>query len=499
MTSLQKSYCRKRWDFPVVNFERLEIKTCCKTEGQKVSFDEIEEYKEDLFLNTPYQKARRAEMLKGVRHSSCETCWAAEDSGLNSFRQNDTKLAKPWIIKDKTNEIDSSFSIKTELVSTKNSETVIIRDIDKDHSILRSDKVDQLEIVLGNECNLKCSYCSPFYSTKWREDLELWALGTNSSELSEASKADLFEKLTKRESEAFWNYFWSWFDNTVIKSVDRISLIGGEPLISSMLPRFLKRLEESLVKRSQNSQEKLPKFIIVTNLSLVGKKFQELLTKIKAISRITEVEIQVSFENIGEKAEYVRNGLNWSNLNDNLIELCKLKDSPVSIGVQMAINSLSVSSLQKVVSYIYDLSVEYDKEIILYPIVVTYPEVHKPFILPSVFSKHIAMAILKIDHILNSIGNNKNKMKNSLYYLKSVLTPMYHSLRDSQSETAKWDAGSIDLARVNFYRYFSAYDKVRGTSFDSVFPEYGNFFDHCKDLHKSSSYINPLYNKIIAK
>ncbi len=499
MSNLHKSYCRKRWDFPVVNFERLEIKTCCKTEGQKISFAEIEEYKEDLFLNTPFQKERRAEMLRGVRHSSCETCWAAEDSGLSSFRQNDTKLAKPWIIKDKTSEIDSSFSTETELVNTKNSETVFIRNIDKDHSILRSDQVDQLEIVLGNECNLKCSYCSPFYSTKWREDLELWALGTNAKELSEENKVDLFEKLTKRESEAFWNYFWSWFDNTVIKSVDRISLIGGEPLISSMLPRFLARLEESLIRRSQNSQSKLPKFIIVTNLSLVGKKFQELLEKIKAISSITEVEIQVSFENVGEKAEYVRNGLNWSNLHNNLVELCKLKETPVSIGVQMAINSLSVSSLQKVVTYIYDLSVEFDKEIVLYPIVVTYPEVHKPFILPAVFSKHVAMAIFKTDQVLSSLGDNRDKMIDSLNYLKSVLVPMYQSLRESQSKSSKWGAGSLDLARVNFYRYFSAYDKVRGTSFSNTFPEYTNFFEDCRRLHDSNSNINPLYDQIISK
>ena len=82
----ENTVCHLRWGYPNISLSRNEIRTCCKTPFQKISDELLDYHQTDIFLNTHYQKKRRMEMLQGVQHSDCKSCWSLEKTGAKSLR-----------------------------------------------------------------------------------------------------------------------------------------------------------------------------------------------------------------------------------------------------------------------------------------------------------------------------------------------------------------------------------------------------------------------------
>ena len=89
--------------------------------------------------NTPEKLKQRQQMLNGERPEGCSYCWNIEDTGQMSDRQY--RSGEPWAIQDfesiKNKPIDSGWTPR------------------------------YVEVNFNNACNLKCSYCSPQFSTTW--------------------------------------------------------------------------------------------------------------------------------------------------------------------------------------------------------------------------------------------------------------------------------------------------------------------------------------------
>ncbi len=144
-------------------------------------------------------------------------------------------------------------------------------------------KLKNIDLRWSNVCNLTCNYCAPFFSSRWAKILGEPIL----QGLSSSGEATLFEYLVK------------------IKDPDQeydIILLGGEPLLHGQNIKLLDIFYDS-------------KILVVSNLSLPNVESSPIVQK---LIQNTNVNWSVSFENIGEKFEYVRHGASWEIFHKNL-------------------------------------------------------------------------------------------------------------------------------------------------------------------------------------
>ena len=132
----------------------------------------------------------------------------------------------------------------------------------------------------NNTCNSSCIYCDETQSSKW----------------ATIKKAPAFVKNIKNK-----DYLTTFFENNK-KQWRTISLVGGEPLM----------IKENMMILDNCSKD-VP-IMVITNLSSdlsTSKVFKKLMT-------FETVGWHLSFDNVGEHYEYVRQGSDWKVFNNNL-------------------------------------------------------------------------------------------------------------------------------------------------------------------------------------
>lgn len=141
---------------------------------------------------------------------------------------------------------------------------------------------DRIDIRWSNTCNLACNYCLPHFSSRWADVLSI-----NIKSPSEEVYEKIFEFIQKYKD-----------------SIHNILMLGGEPLLLKQNNRLLDILTQK-------------NYSIITNLSNPLSKnpiAQKLLNE-------TNVSWGISFENVGDRFEYVRDGAKWNQFYDNLLML----------------------------------------------------------------------------------------------------------------------------------------------------------------------------------
>jgi radical SAM protein with 4Fe4S-binding SPASM domain len=140
-------------------------------------------------------------------------------------------------------------------------------------------KLQKLDFRWSNTCNLACNYCFEYFSSQW-SNIKGIRINSNKNVAEDA----LFALIDEEKD-----------------SIININLLGGEPLLQKQNHRLFDLLPDK-------------NYYILTNLSLDLEK--NVLGQ-KLIS-MTNVDWGVSFENIGNKFEYVRHGAKWPIFTKNL-------------------------------------------------------------------------------------------------------------------------------------------------------------------------------------
>lgn len=238
-------------------------------------------------VNSEGMKSLRQDMLNEVKNPACMACHKHEEQGVHSFRG--------WFNREYGKYLDYS------LVNTKKDGTL-------DHFKMR-----YFDLRFNNICNFKCRTCNASFSTQWeQEDLKRkvpWArvLPKNNEVLSE-----VLEHVPYMEHAYF---------------------AGGEPLITEehyVLLEEMIRLGKTDIKLKYNSN--------VSNLKFKNKDIVELWSKFS-----NPIEMAASIDHYGPKAEYIRTGTDWDQVERNLL---KLRDTP-----NVKLNLNSVVSIFNFVSY----------------------------------------------------------------------------------------------------------------------------------------------------
>jgi hypothetical protein len=451
MTDPKNTICRLRWDYPVINFGRREARTCCRTPGQPIKDQEISKHGADVFLNNDYQIQRRFEMLKGVRHPDCSSCWKLEDHGASSPREREDKFVPAMIQRGlMTREQGRDFD-------------QFARSVTIDDPILQSHNPYLLEISLGNQCDMKCMYCSYHYSTQWA--VELIKHGDLRQEQYDAE----FQEHDLEYEEIFW----AWFNEVGKKSLRKIGIIGGEPLIVPRFYSFIDRLIESY--RDMPEKKKTVTLWLVTNMNTPRAYFERFLESIPRISEFFKLEIQVSMESTGAQAEYIRNGINWNRFESNVRTLLS-SDHDFGFGFQIAINALNIPHLKDFLMWAKELHDTYGRPVALKQNMVSFPDWQSPMVLTPDFADHLDEAIswlLMVSGKMMPVDDKWGKWSRYPRFLQGVA----NSIRKSSDNPAM---------RRKFYEWFSTYDRRRNLDFKATFPHHSEFWKLCEAEYQPS-------------
>ena len=232
-------------------------------------------------------KAMRANMLADRQSPECKKCYEQEKMGFFSMRNSSNKHFGHHIA-----DVDKTSS-------------------DGHHPEFN---IRYWDIRFSNICNFRCRYCGPNFSSNWWED-----------------KAALYGKdkighgkflYAGKDKDDIWNQM-----QEHIPHLEQIYFAGGEPLIMDEHYRLLREL----VDRN------------LTNVRLMyNTNFSELTYKKLDILEIWKlfdsVSVGASLDAMGERAEYMRKGTKWDDIENNrkrMLEVCPEVDFYISATVNV--------------------------------------------------------------------------------------------------------------------------------------------------------------------
>ncbi len=95
--------------------------------------------------NTEHKKAQRVMMIQGQKPGECQYCWNMES--LDKLSDRHYRSGEPWAAVD-LERIKNSTGTEDDVVPS------------------------YVEVNFNHACNLKCSYCSPQFSSSWQDEIE---------------------------------------------------------------------------------------------------------------------------------------------------------------------------------------------------------------------------------------------------------------------------------------------------------------------------------------
>jgi len=161
--------------------------------------------------------------------------------------------------------------------------------------------LSHLDLRFGNSCNLKCVSC-------WE--------GSSSSIAEEAIEMHKQGIIPVNNVLEIPNFNWASkqaIDQLVKYPLKEVYLTGGEPMMVKHLPTLLERLDSDVMIRFN------------TNGTIYNSKLEQML------KRFDVVNMAVSIDAIGKRAEYIRYGSNWSTVESNFNkykEFCRVSITP---------------------------------------------------------------------------------------------------------------------------------------------------------------------------
>lgn len=257
-----------------IDLRRNTTYNCHAAEPHKIDFEWLAKNSGNLF-NSDVNVSERSMMLRNERNPSCEqNCWAAEDRGAVS----------PRMFQGGSTVTHTTIKTTPEIVN----------------------------LDINSDCNLTCSYCCKEFSSAWQRDLmnkgDYQIHGVDDFRYKVVDQDRLLYKLSQNELHNLSRYKMLLDELTSYKStLKKIEVTGGEPLLDNHLIQLLTKLD-----LNDNCE-----IVVYTGMGLSESRFEKV---IQQLSRIKNITIKVSAENIGKFLEFNRYGINWPEF-QNKIEI----------------------------------------------------------------------------------------------------------------------------------------------------------------------------------
>jgi organic radical activating enzyme len=396
--------------------------------------------------NTEHKKQQRQIMLREERPSECSYCWTQEDLGNLSDRHY--RSGEPWAAKDYYNILES----------TGNEDVV----------------PSYVEVNFNHACNLKCSYCSPQFSSTWDEEIQRHgAFPTEPAHNAPEHFQGRNRPIPSREANPYVDAFWQWWPE-LYPELEHFRMTGGEPLMDRNTYRVFDYVLANPSPRLHMN--------VTSNFSVEDSLFERYLDYVKKMTtnepRYLEHFMQyVSLDCMFERAEYGRYGMNfervWENVNRFLNEI----PTRSSLTFIITMNTLNITGFHEIINAINGLRIIYNKDyqrVWFDTPILRQPAWQNIQILPELYVDYLEETWA---FMMKNINENK---ENKLHGFKDYELNRLQRVIDYMREGCKLDSEYVKMQQANFYRFFSEHDRRRGTDFLKTFPEMKEFWATCK-------------------
>jgi organic radical activating enzyme len=335
MPTIPDTFCPLKWDEITLNSQVNYVYACCK--ATPIKFTNIDNARNIL-------KDQQLNLLQGVRDPSCDYCWATESVGNTSRRLDALQIFNT-----------SNF----ESYQTGNRQP------------------SKLEINLGNECNLQCTYCNPKFSSKWAHDVNTKIYPVFADRFHYA--VDPKSKTTEMNLRLLEHY-----------EPDTLCLIGGEPLLNKQLWEILKLSSASHI-------------IITSNFKCTNATIDKLFAHIR---KFKKVSLTVSLDSTTDNAEFTRFGIDYVNLINTITYALHNAPPNVTFEIASLMSSITIRDIENLVPVVLEFKKLHSRLIWGFSYVVN-PKIQSFATLPEQLKPAITSTLEMIDTLGFAEGNKQ--------------------------------------------------------------------------------------------
>ena len=440
LDNVSSTMCLAKWNQVSLHLPTGLTNSCYHPPLHEIDATKLED-NPAILHNTAEKLNQRQQMLKGERPEGCSYCWKMEDTGEMSDRHY--RSGEPWAMQDfkeiQQNPMDERWTPR------------------------------YVEVNFNNACNFKCSYCSPQFSTTWGKEIAVYGQYPtspphNAPEHFQGRKRPIPHK----EDNPYVTAFWKWWP-TLYKNLKHFRMTGGEPMMDN---NTYKVFEYVIDNPKQDLHLNVTSNMCPPNNKLKNKYF-DMVKKICIEEKVEHFMQFVSVDAWGKQAEYIRNGLEFNRMWDNVDEF--LDRIPVRNSVTFIItyNNLSVTSLDKLLEGILELRKRHSKtyQRVWFDIpLLRQPAWQQITLLPESYQ---AIHEANIEYMRKNSGEEKGLHIFKDFEIQKMLRNLAYWRKNADTSTQN---------KKNFYAFFNEHDRRRLTNFETVFPEMSEFWQECKNI-----------------
>jgi hypothetical protein len=259
------------------------------------------------------------------------------------------------------------------------------------------------------------------------------------------------------ETNPYVEAFFKWWETDLHKTLQELRITGGEPLMSGETWKLIDWFK-------QNKGRSQTRLAINSNLGMDSIKLQEFIEKVEDIPHL---EIYTSMEAIDGQAEYIRDGLNYSQWMHNIQELLG-HDSIKAVHCMCTINALCLDSLDNLLDQLVQLKKVYGRERVSFTLnILRFPSFQSPLVLPEhllLYHRNRLIVWLLAHQGQEYMHEHEiNHLSRLIEYLKRVDTP--------HSETFE-----LPKLHNDFKQFYRQYDQRRNKDFVNTFPNLADWY-----------------------
>lgn len=437
--AISPTFCLAKWHHTTIYLQTGQTHSCYHPRPHDIPLDQLAEDPSTLH-NTRTKKAERQEMMDGNKPSGCQYCWNIEALGKEYISDRHERNASLYC----PERIDQI--IKTPMLNVN---------------------PDYIEISFGNECNFKCGYCHPKFSSAYYKEIKDY--GPYIQVKNHRNDIDWFN-IYEEETNPYVEAWWRWWPE-VSKTLNILRITGGEPLLQQSTWRLLDDLEKNPLPNLELN--------INSNLGVKPILVDRLADKIKLLKDkkcIKSFQLFTSVDTWGPQAEYIRTGLDLQLWERNLDKLVTTAKVPVSL--MITFNILSVVNFRQLLEKILEWRTKYEQ----------YKDPGQERFRNIRFDTPYLKEPLQYDINILPKEDFMNYMYDNLKFIEDNLVDLdktkfgvleYEKFKRlvKYMETTIYSAERTEEGRKDFRAWFTEYDKRRGTDFLSTFPEYEKFWN----------------------
>jgi len=299
--SYNSSICVRPWLH--LNFlPNGKVRPCCLMDDETSIIGDLKTESIENIWNSPKLKKLRKDMLEDKKPELCKRCYEHEEANQKSVRMFNNEDFSDYLKKIPFHTDEDGFNNREDLI--------------------------YWDFRFTNKCNLRCRSCGPSFSSAWVPDAKKLYGATEHVKLTKFEEVNGVTNLD--------------FVKSRIKDAKRIYFAGGEPLIMDEHYLVLDMLLEAGNTNCNITYN--------TNLNHLSYKHWNVLDYWRKWPK-RELVIWPSIDEIGERAEIVRKGTDWSRVEANLKAITA---EGWQIHPNITTGALNVFRLPKIITYFYE-------------------------------------------------------------------------------------------------------------------------------------------------